>query len=36
MVIDKQCHQHKAMIYGDEEYSIISIKNMKLFEEVNM
>lgn len=24
------------MIYGDEEYSIISIKNMKLFEELKL
>lgn len=30
-----QCHQHKTMIYGDKERSIISIKKIiKLFEEL--
>lgn len=32
-----QCHQHKTMIYGDKENSIISIKKIiKLFEELKL
>ena len=31
-----QCHQHKTMIYGDKENSIISIKITKLFEELKL
>lgn len=31
-----QCHQHKIMIYDDKENTFISIKNMKLFEELKL
>jgi len=31
-----QCHQHKTMIYSDKENSFISIKKMKLFEELKL